>query len=79
MLRNSCTDPYLFPAYFDEKKFGPVLVKLITTLQEVTSFSLDRFDPLEKRAYSDPDDPRNLFAAMYGGVYKRAGAGLSLP
>jgi len=24
-----------------------------------------------KRAYSDPDDPRNLFAAMYGGVYKR--------
>merc|ERR1712112_192457 len=24
-----------------------------------------------KRSYSDPDDPRNLFASMYGGVYKR--------
>ena len=26
---------------------------------------------MDKRAYSDPEDPRNLFAAMYGGVYKR--------
>merc|ERR1712080_393982 len=24
-----------------------------------------------KRSYSDPDDPRNLFANMYGGVFKR--------
>merc|ERR1711992_41692 len=25
-----------------------------------------------KRGYRDPDDPRNLFAAMYGGNYKRS-------
>ena len=26
----------------------------------------------DKRGYRDADDPRNLFAAMYGGVYKRS-------
>eukprot|EP00090_Calanus_glacialis_P044061 TRINITY_DN7829_c0_g1_i1.p1 TRINITY_DN7829_c0_g1~~TRINITY_DN7829_c0_g1_i1.p1 ORF type:complete len:104 (+),score=29.87 TRINITY_DN7829_c0_g1_i1:59-370(+) len=36
------------------------------------AFSVDR-EPfeVERRGYRDPDDPRNLFAAMYGGMYKR--------
>merc|ERR1712130_166410 len=34
------------------------------------SLNLDHLE--EKRGYRDPDDPRNLFAAMYGGVYKRS-------
>merc|ERR1719342_1425046 len=36
------------------------------------ALSIDR-EPFEvaRRGYRDPDDPRNLFAAMYGGVYKR--------
>jgi len=29
---------------------------------------------VERRGYRDADDPRNLFAAMYGGNYKRSGA-----
>merc|ERR1712066_361918 len=43
-----------------------VLCLLITQLRYCESFNT-------KRGYRDPDDPRNLFAAMYGGVYKRAG------
>merc|ERR1719288_247137 len=35
---------------------------------EGDAFTIPEF---HKRGYRDPDDPRNLFAAMYGGVYKR--------
>merc|ERR1712189_30131 len=35
------------------------------------SFNLDHLEQ-DKRGYQDADDPRNLFAAMYGGVYKRS-------
>ena len=34
------------------------------------SYNIDH--TMDKRGYRDPDDPRNLFAAMYGGVYKRS-------
>eukprot|EP00090_Calanus_glacialis_P012764 TRINITY_DN21387_c0_g1_i1.p1 TRINITY_DN21387_c0_g1~~TRINITY_DN21387_c0_g1_i1.p1 ORF type:complete len:105 (-),score=20.34 TRINITY_DN21387_c0_g1_i1:158-472(-) len=35
-------------------------------------FNIDREAvQVERRGYRDADDPRNLFAAMYGGVYKR--------
>merc|ERR1711878_43422 len=34
------------------------------------AFTIPEF---HKRGYRDPDDPRNLFTAMYGGVYKRGG------
>merc|ERR1712203_1112772 len=38
------------------------------------AYSIDRQPfQVERRGYRDPDDPRNLFAAMYGGVYKRNG------
>merc|ERR1712072_558771 len=37
---------------------------------EGDAFTIPEF---HKRGYRDPDDPRNLFAAMYGGVYKRGG------
>merc|ERR1712029_126591 len=48
-----------------------LLLSLI--LFQVTESSvLGRADTV-KRGYRDPDDPRNLFAAMYGGVYKRSG------
>merc|ERR1719348_588912 len=37
------------------------------------AYSIDRQPfQVEKRGYRDPDDPRNLFAAMYGGNYKRS-------
>merc|ERR1712107_833247 len=38
------------------------------------SYNIDHTMDMNKRGYRDPDDPRNLFAAMYGGVYKRAPA-----
>ena len=40
-------------------------------LQVCESFNLDHLEQ-DKRGYRDADDPRNLFAAMYGGVYKRS-------
>ena len=42
-------------------------------VQICEGYNIDRTMELDmdKRAYSDPEDPRNLFAAMYGGVYKR--------
>merc|ERR1712189_7795 len=48
-----------------------IMVLAIVLFQVAESYVLER-ENLEKRAYSDPEDPRNLFAAMYGGVYKRA-------
>merc|ERR1711934_1196515 len=37
------------------------------------AYSIDRQPfQVERRGYRDPDDPRNLFAAMYGGNYKRS-------
>merc|ERR1712029_526075 len=35
------------------------------------SYNIDHTMDMNKKGYRDPDDPRNLFAAMYGGVYKR--------
>merc|ERR1711872_1110143 len=45
---------------------------LIIAVCEGLSVGQDLVD-VERRGYRDPDDPRNLFAAMYGGVYKRGG------
>merc|ERR1719295_1926701 len=45
------------------------LCLFLVQIQDSESFNI-------KRGYRDPDDPRNLFAAMYGGVYKRGGGGM---
>merc|ERR1712203_108652 len=45
------------------------------TAEVSQAFSIDRQPfQVERRGYRDPDDPRNLFAAMYGGNYKRSGS-----
>merc|ERR1719516_496178 len=53
---------------------GLLAILLLCSLALTVSdaFTLDR-EPIhvERRGYRDPDDPRNLFAAMYGGNYKR--------
>merc|ERR1712141_884798 len=44
------------------------------TAEVSQAFSIDRQPfQVERRGYRDPDDPRNLFAAMYGGNFKRSG------
>merc|ERR1712020_220205 len=44
------------------------------TAEVSQAFSIDRQPfQVERRGYRDPDDPRNLFAAMYGANYKRSG------
>merc|ERR1712113_858020 len=63
-------------SHTDMRGQGTTLYRSViaTTLLLVAcqAFSVDR-EPFEvaRRGYRDPDDPRNLFAAMYGGVYKR--------
>merc|ERR1711892_1246126 len=49
------------------------LFGLLLILQASQGYNMARDDEIElvRRGYRDPDDPRNLFAAMYGGVYKR--------
>ena len=34
-------------------------------------YNIDHVGEMMKRGYRDPEDPRNLFADMYGAVYKR--------
>ena len=41
-------------------------------MQLIECFNIDHVAEMDKRGYRDPEDPRNLFAAMYGGVYKRS-------
>merc|ERR1712141_554567 len=42
--------------------------------QITQAYNIDHnFIDVERRGYHDAEDPRNLFAAMYGGVYKRNG------
>merc|ERR1712179_817299 len=42
-------------------------------LSECEAYGVDRDTfHVDRRGYRDPDDPRNLFAAMYGGNYKRS-------
>merc|ERR1711963_1214824 len=42
-------------------------------ISESQAYNVDR-NPfiVERRGYRDPDDPRNLFAAMYGANFKRS-------
>merc|ERR1711931_447262 len=52
-----------------------LLLAIITVaaISESQAYNVDR-NPFieERRGYRDPDDPRNLFAAMYGANYKRS-------
>merc|ERR1739840_32794 len=54
-----------------------ILLTIITvaaiSVKESQAYNVDR-NPfvVERRGYRDPDDPRNLFAAMYGANYKRS-------
>merc|ERR1712038_1507134 len=44
------------------------------TAEVSQAYNIDRQPfQVERRGYRDPDDPRNLFAAMYGGNFKRSG------
>merc|ERR1711909_158582 len=45
----------------------------VVAISESQAYNVDR-NPfiVERRGYRDPDDPRNLFAAMYGANYKRS-------
>merc|ERR1739842_128376 len=45
----------------------------VVAISESEAYNVDR-NPfiVERRGYRDPDDPRNLFAAMYGANYKRS-------
>merc|ERR1739840_36558 len=45
----------------------------VAAISEIQAYNVDR-NPfiVERRGYRDPDDPRNLFAAMYGANYKRS-------
>merc|ERR1712010_396221 len=55
--------------------FALVLTILtVAVISEIQAYNVDR-NPftVERRGYRDPDDPRNLFAAMYGANYKRSG------
>ena len=47
-------------------------VTTIKHLKVCECLNLDHLEEVDKRGYNDADDPRNLFAAMYGGVYKRS-------
>jgi len=45
----------------------------VALISEIQAYNVDR-NPftVARRGYRDPDDPRNLFAAMYGANYKRS-------
>merc|ERR1712027_13942 len=50
-----------------------LLVVVVAALEVSQAYNIDRQPfQVERRGYRDPDDPRNLFAAMYGGNYKRS-------
>merc|ERR1711879_661186 len=47
---------------------------LVVVVAALEAYNIDRQPfQVERRGYRDPDDPRNLFAAMYGGNFKRSG------
>merc|ERR1711941_23552 len=47
---------------------------LLVVVAALEAHGIDRQPfQVERRGYRDPDDPRNLFAAMYGGNFKRSG------
>merc|ERR1711964_45991 len=50
------------------------IIVVLAAISESQAYNVDR-NPfiVERRGYRDPDDPRNLFAAMYGANYKRSG------
>merc|ERR1712072_1615154 len=51
-----------------------LLLVVVVVLEVSQAYSIDRQPfQVERRGYRDPDDPRNLFAAMYGANYKRSG------
>merc|ERR1712113_630885 len=55
---------------------APVLLLTViaaVVISESQAYNVDR-NPfiVERRVYRDPDDPRNLFAAMYGANFKRS-------
>merc|ERR1711928_269604 len=51
-----------------------LLVVVVAALEVSQAYNIDRQPfQVERRGYRDPDDPRNLFAAMYGGNFKRSG------
>jgi len=52
-----------------------VVILTITMIAMISeAYNIDHnYIDVERRGYHDVDDPRNLFAAMYGGVYKRGG------
>merc|ERR1712113_574864 len=51
------------------------LLLLVVVVVALEAYNIDRQPfQVERRGYRDPDDPRNLFAAMYGGNYKRSGS-----
>merc|ERR1711910_237443 len=50
-----------------------LLLVVVVALEVSQAYNIDRRPfQVERRGYRDPDDPRNLFAAMYGGNYKRS-------
>merc|ERR1712080_633985 len=50
-----------------------LLFAAVFLLTESQGYSVDRDTfHVDRRGYRDPDDPRNLFAAMYGANYKRS-------
>merc|ERR1711973_836906 len=51
------------------------VILLFTIIAVITeAYNIDQnLLEVQRRGYRDPDDPRNLFAAMYGGVFKRSG------
>jgi len=51
------------------------VVFLLWECEGYTGYTLDQDTfHVDRRGYRDPDDPRNLFAAMYGANYKRSDA-----
>merc|ERR1712018_366106 len=51
-----------------------LLLVVVVVLEVSNAYNIDRQPfQVERRGYRDPDDPRNLFAAMYGGNFKRSG------
>merc|ERR1711890_173055 len=50
-----------------------LLLVVVVALEVSQAYNIDRQPfQVERRGYRDPDDPRNLFAAMYGANFKRS-------
>ena len=60
---------FLVPKFYESFRDS---LYIWTYCQVCECLNLDHLDSVDKRGYNDADDPRNLFAAMYGGVYKRS-------